>query len=672
MSTIGQDGQAQPECDVAVVFVHGIGAQASGTTLLAWAEPLLEVLSQAGPAHGLTTEVICAEDLHGDHAELVFELTRDGGRRATWLLTEARWAEDFHPSTASEVLTWAVKFTGRAARRGLAALAQQLSFVIIRKILPLVRKAFPWESGCIGAMASILVWTVMLFLYGLVLYILIGPYVLLAFALLVVAPALVALGAAALVALLVLQRVPIIGARVKPIVTGLVTSIGDAQAYRDRAIQAAAMRQRLLKRLAHARSRAKRVVVVAHSQGAAISCRALLRGAAPWPDQLVTVGAGTGLLNSEQSIAQWRALGGPPWINIWTPLDPVPAGPIGDNSEQVHDRRLETLWHDVADGGFHAGTADGRLWLRWTPGAGPQCWAGSDDLAEQARTSSGQVFDHAAVAIPTGAIVTKPLERREATLIAAALLGFPRGEKLTWTDTVMPREFTTPGPQEWPVTNRHSLLQDHTTYAQNLTQVQQPLARLLLNLADATAEALPAIPTRVENAHVVRVRALAMSRLISAVTAVITVLFLAERQIDTPVLAVVNWASERWKQAHWALDTFGSNVARIAVLAAFGVAVYAVVASLMASAWRSWHRAESLRLCTTAHASRLRAGVAGTIFLLLYALALTLTVAWLWWRYPTFSLASAPLFLLLLFGYPLWALIWPFVGLRPRRLPARP
>ncbi|MFD4373860.1 hypothetical protein [Streptomyces sp. NPDC058486] len=40
--------------------MHGIGQQLKGATLLSWAEPLLEVLTAAGGAHGLRTQVTAA------------------------------------------------------------------------------------------------------------------------------------------------------------------------------------------------------------------------------------------------------------------------------------------------------------------------------------------------------------------------------------------------------------------------------------------------------------------------------------------------------------------------------------------------------------------------------------------------------------------------------------
>ncbi|MBV1853143.1 hypothetical protein [Catellatospora tritici] len=663
-------GDGPRECDVAVVFVHGIGDQAQGTTLLSWSEPLQELLVHSGRSHGFATRVVSSKDLHGDGAEVILEVTRDDGRQASWLLTEARWADDFHPSSASDVLSWAAKFTGRAARRGLVALAGLLWFVIRHQVVPTVRRLFPRETGCIGLLVTPLVWAVMLLLYWVLLYALVAPYVLLAVALFVGAPVLAVVAVAALGLLLVLQRVPVLGGRVKPLVADLVTSIGDAQAYRERAIQAAAMREQVLKRVTEARARAKRVVVVAHSQGAAISCRAFLEGLAPWPDHLVTVGAGTTLLNDGRSVDQWRSMGCPHWVNVWTSFDLVPAGPLGDSPAQVRDRLVETVWHHTSDGGFEATSAAGLRRLRWTPGRGPECWAGSDDLVEQARMSRGYTISKTAVAIPGTEPVTVPLERREATLIAASLLGFPRGERLVWVDTPLPREFGAPGPEESPVANRNSFLSDHTTYPQNLTQVQQPLARLLLDLSEQTAGALPPNSERAEESHVVRVRALAMSRLVAAVTAAATVGLLVEREVNAPLSKFVNWAADHWSFG-WIVAWLGTGVGASIVLAVLGVAVYAALSGLMGAAWRSWHHTESLRLCADADGPRFRPGFTGSVFGLVYVFALGFSFIWLGSHFTDTLSYLELLVALLVPTYLLWAVFWPFHGLRPSRLPAR-
>jgi hypothetical protein len=360
-------------CELAVVFVHGIGSQGRGQTLKSWSEPLQELLSAIGPANGFAVDVAEAKDLTGDAAEVVLTIRR-GDAKTSWRLTEARWTESFHPSPASEVLAWAARFSLRAAQRGIGTLLVQFWFVLVRLVAPILRKLFPLESGCIGVAASLVAWAIGVVIMVFGLFIWLSPYALLA-GLLIVSPVLVLCAVVGLLALTMLQRAPVIGHRLTPLITGLVMSVGDAHAYRTRAVQAAAMRDLVLQRVAAACERTNNVVVVAHSQGAAIACRAFLNAPNLWPTQLVTVGAGTALLNEESSVRRWVDIGCPAWVNVWTLLDLVPAGPVGDSIGDVRSRLQETIWHHTRDGGFQATSVDGLQRLAWRPGNGPSRWS---------------------------------------------------------------------------------------------------------------------------------------------------------------------------------------------------------------------------------------------------------------------------------------------------------
>lgn len=642
------------KCDVAVIFVHGIGAQVRGETLLSWAEPMLEVLDQAGPGFGLTTRVASADDLGGDAPEITLEITRNKVRQTTWLLTEARWAEAFHPSLASDVLQWAGRFALRAARRGIVTLVSLLWFAT-KRLRAQVKSAFPRPSFYSSKTD--------LLLYAMA-YVVLMPYVLLFVALIVILPALVVLAVFVVLTLIVMQWVPFLGKRVSPLVAGLVTSVGDAHAYRDREIQAAAMRQVLLARLADASKRARNIVVVAHSQGAAISCRAFLEKIAPWPTCLVTLGAGTSLLNDKKSVDQWRLLHCPQWVNAWTLLDPVPAGPVGDDARAVNNRLLETLWHQTLNGGFRATSQDGLRELCWAPGAGPECWSGTDDLVQQARRSRQQIFSKTGI-ISTSQPVSEPLNVDQARAIASILLE----EHPRYLDTPIPRVFETPGPTEWPVANRWSVVRDHTSYAANLSQIQYPLARLLLNQVQATEDCLPALSERAEEWHVIRVRALAMSRLIAVVTAAAVVGLVVAVDARAAVVGTADWTAGHWELAGWILGGLGEGIGALAGLTGVGVAVFAILSGFLGSAWGGWHRRESLRLCKHPAGARVYLGFSGWMFGTCYLLALAFSFV-SWWTLLSSESYALALFVLVP-SYLLWALIWPFVGLRPRRLPPR-
>lgn len=200
--------------------------------------------------------------------------------------------------------------------------------------------------------------------------------------------------------------------------------------------------------------------------------------------------------------------------------------------------------------------------------------------------------------------VREALDEKEAQRIAAALLGVPSGERPNWEKTPIPRTFNTPGPEEWPVANRYSLIRDRSTYAENLTQVQQALARLLLNQAEATAGCLPAPSARAEESHMVRVRALAMSRLGAAVTAAALVGLLVALDLEAPLLGAVAWAADHWEAGGEVWGNISERFGASLVLTAAGLGAFAVVFGVMSSAWVSWHQRESLRLCADPDGSR--------------------------------------------------------------------
>ncbi|MFI8518207.1 hypothetical protein ACIGEZ_10360 [Streptomyces sp. NPDC085481] len=675
--------------DVGVVFVHGIGSQARGATLLSWAEPLFEVLSHVGPGYGFSTRVRNADDLVGDAPEITVEITRTGSRPITWLLSEARWAEAFHPSRAADVLLWAVRFSWRAARRGLAALVHQFWFSATKRLWPQITEMVPaWDAGCAGSMVALGAW-IQLLLYGYVgLFIMIVPYLVLFCMLFLLAPLMLSAVVVGVLVLIVAQRIPVLGKKVSPLVADLVTSVGDAQAYRDREIQAAAMRQLLLNRVADASRRSKSVVVVAHSQGAAIACRAFLARDAPWPTHLVTVGAATSLLNEENSVRRWQSLGCPPWINIWSARDLVPAGPMGDSPKAVRSRRLETLWHYTV-GGFVMRSTDGQLELAWTEGEGPDCWSGSEDLVRHARSSRGRRRTQppwgtpTAEAVGTSEPVTEWLKRAEAETIAEAVFHQAGSDHADPEDTPIPRVFNEPGPEEWPVSNRWSILWDHTTYSTNLTQVQYPLAHLLISLSEAAAEndgkpggpSAPFLPSRdwrMEETHVQRVQALAMSRVIAAVCAAAVIDWLLRHNPEHSLSGIGSWVMADYGTGVWVFDRLGGGLRSLVLLAAVGLATFAAFSGLLRFPWQEWHRRESLRTCAERASERsVRLGISGCLFVALCASGLIFSsVYWGRGMHVSFDDWRDPRFLLIC-TYIAWVVFWPFFGTYARAVSAR-
>lgn len=656
------DGQL----DLAVIYVHGIGAQARGATLLTWVEPLVDLLDRVAETRGLVLRIAAARGLAGDDPEVEIQVGHAGAERhASWLMLEARWAESFHPSSAAEVLKWAFGFGYRAISRALDMLFRQVLFAFRWRVWRRARDEYGLDWRHPGRLAFLL------FLFvpvggGFIAYMILLPFLVAGFLLVLAVTVLPVLVAVLVPILLVAQRVPLLGKRVRPLVAGLVTSIGDAQAYRSRAIQAAAMRDVLLDRLKQGRARASKVVVVAHSQGAAISVRTLLEEENPvsWPDLLVTVGAGTTLLNQRTSVDRWARWGTGEWVNIWTQLDPVPAGPVGQRRADVRARLVETVWHHTS-GGFEYRTPEGETWLRWRAEASDGGWSGHPEAAALAfAESDGRET-------PYGA-------RR----IANKVLG-SSSDRFIFHDlpTRLP-SLLAHGPEEWPVANRLSLTRDHVTYAQNLTQVQYGLARRLLSISGDVL--LPELPARTAEWHTRRVRALFMARFMAMSSALAIVVVLADADRLGRILSrAVERLEQNWNDGGWAIRAIPEQAVPFLTIGFSAVAVATALTAAVSAVWTPWHRNESRRTCADPDGRGLRLGIGGSLFVGLHV-SLTFFSA-IWWLslvdfwgsvdYPMTHTLTETLvhhasgFGLL--GLFLYALVWPFIGLRPHALRAR-
>jgi hypothetical protein len=94
-----------------VVFVHGIGAQAPGETLLQWSEPLIDLLrnwrvqNEVSPADPvLRAEVNFSDGIGAIEVQVPPRPGHTAPR--TWVLTEAWWASRVAPPSLSTMTTW--------------------------------------------------------------------------------------------------------------------------------------------------------------------------------------------------------------------------------------------------------------------------------------------------------------------------------------------------------------------------------------------------------------------------------------------------------------------------------------------------------------------------------------------------------------------------------------
>ena len=425
---------------VEVVLVHGMGHQRSSETLLEWAEPIIERiqwLAGSAPENRVTFGRVKA-DSSDDHEYVsgrVVYTDLDGRERdLTFGMREARWADAFLPMKPSQVFSWGADFLwhttlrlgtyfGRVLRLGVWQLAE------LRR-----RPTRPAVS------AMLLLPLVLLF----------GVAWLAVVAMWVVVIALSLAVAALLPALSILLIFPVFRNVLQTIVDALVEFVGDVAVWTKRPVRAAAMRGVVRETLREARAALDaalaanpgartKLVVLAHSQGAAITADTLFDAANDEPlprvDAFVSVGAAITLLGASRwpdgvrgtvervangltsrsfapefsPVASWAsAVPATRWLNFWAIWDPFSAGPVSTSSAARIER-----W---------------RQSYRWK--------------------------------VLSGLRVTEDVD-------------------VTGAAT---------GPEEHPVHNTALPLTDHQSYSSNIPQVIDPVARLLLDLDPPTSE----------------------------------------------------------------------------------------------------------------------------------------------------------------------------------------
>ena len=247
------------EAEVGVLFVHGIGEQTPGDTLIAFGEPLVgwirrwvqrlssgrfEILKSA-----FSDPVLEA----GEPAHLLFHYGWDNPS-VRWLLAESCWATEFRRPPFGRLATWMV---------GVGA------WMILSHFGKLLRHRLAgWKRWVFGL-----------------------PVILFAVLLALLVQLLVAvLGLAALIPIPRLRRA------LSGLLLTLTGTLGDSYVLISSPVQEAAAVSRLRRDLTWLSDRVGKVVVIAHSQGAAIAHRALL---GPRPGnvcRLITFGSGIGKL----------------------------------------------------------------------------------------------------------------------------------------------------------------------------------------------------------------------------------------------------------------------------------------------------------------------------------------------------------------------------------------
>jgi hypothetical protein len=250
-----------------VLFVHGIGQQSRGATLIQAANPICNLLLHCTRDW---TEIDLTEcrlrPRNGPaRARLDFiTYTKDQPTvRQSWLLAEAFWANSFPAASFGELLKWSIVVLPWALLSHFGA-AVRIAWSRIRSATRIYRK-----------LAAIL----QVATSGL---------------LVVVAPLLSLLAQAAMLLAFVIALIPVrsLQSLARRLQQQLASSIGDSYVLLSHPVQAAAMVSRIQRDLRWLARRCEKVALVAHSQGAALSYIAIKDESPENLKQFITYGSG--------------------------------------------------------------------------------------------------------------------------------------------------------------------------------------------------------------------------------------------------------------------------------------------------------------------------------------------------------------------------------------------
>ena len=276
--------RSRARADLGVLFVHGIGEQLQGQTLVQFADPLsrwftrwfsrdarIEADIGSNPPVGVVyvsgSELVPGDSAPANTVMLVHPAEEEGmGDRSKWILAESWWAETFRPPKTSALLLWLLLI---------------LPYMLLEQFyVPFMRSMRMNRPGVEG---FIFTWARRI---GF-------------FALFVAALPLSLLGAVPVIVLLIPLLVPIprVQAVAKAGALKLASTLGDCFVLISSTVQFDAMVNQVAADLDWLKRRVPKVAVVAHSQGAAIAYEALTRYGCPRNMHMfVTVGQGLGKL----------------------------------------------------------------------------------------------------------------------------------------------------------------------------------------------------------------------------------------------------------------------------------------------------------------------------------------------------------------------------------------
>lgn len=260
------DPQEPKPYRLGILFVHGMGEQERGDTITQMGDALSDWFrrSLANREERVTDFSIREATLRGSqsttgttavsvsglaHASVVLTgPDKEGTRSEEWLLAESWWADAFRPATFSELAAWAIAVGPWLIASQEAGLRQRMRLANANQRPALWRRALD----------VLLSWLV-IFLAALVAA--------------VITPLAIGLLALSLI------PVPGVSGAIRGLVQNLSGSFGDLLVLVRSPVRFAAMAERVRSDIDWVHERADRVMVVAHSQGSAVSWHAIRRTA---------------------------------------------------------------------------------------------------------------------------------------------------------------------------------------------------------------------------------------------------------------------------------------------------------------------------------------------------------------------------------------------------------
>lgn len=303
MALNGRTTSSGEHATIGLLFVHGIGLHSRAATIIRFGTRLLDDLTRwlpDGYQARVTSASIELDRVGPEPAHAVIEINGPNGFSTSWLIAESWWSGVFSKPRYRDVAAWGVKIAPVTI-----AFHMQRRFdrALERFVMSVIRDRQRLRDGQWGGVLSTaltrvwLSWWHLVQLGGELAAFLVG---------LVVIPLVVVL----IIVLVIVGFVPIppLQRFIRSVQQALTGSIGDSFILLDSPLQGAAIIDRIFKDYEWLRLHSDRQVLMAHSQGAAVS-HTMIRNLLPEarPASFITFGSGIKKLNELRLIKKSRS-----------------------------------------------------------------------------------------------------------------------------------------------------------------------------------------------------------------------------------------------------------------------------------------------------------------------------------------------------------------------------